>query len=444
MSELPPAEAALDVADVNARTARRQYLKWLAMTGVVAIGGGVFLWRELSAPSAEQNAEDPARIVATLDAASGARMSPEATAAEANERARALEQELLRAREDAVALKAETESLKASMATDRADAMATIEALERAAMRETPTPEAPPAPPSPVTPGFSPNPFAPGAQTTPSAPPPRRTMSVVRVDARAPAAPQSLSESSPTQGAGAAGAPSSSAPAQGGGFMSGAAQVFEAASFVPPNAYVRARVLVGVDAAAAVNVSSDPKPVLFRLLGPAVGVGTAGQFQSTDLTGCTVNGAAFGELSSEKVYIKLQRISCPAGAGKFSVATVEGYVAHAGKAGVRGRVISREGDLTNRAMVAGALQGLGEVFSGATAQGAGALQMTNEGLFGSPKLTSDEIARGAAAGGVSGAASMLADYYIKRAEQYQPVIEMPTGIDVELVFLSGFAVGGAR
>jgi conjugal transfer pilus assembly protein TraB len=42
--------------------------------------------------------------------------------------------------------------------------------------------------------------------------------------------------------------------------------------------------------------------------------------------------------------------------------------------------------------------------------------------------------------GVSGAASMLADYYIKRAEQYQPVIEMPTGIEVELVFLAGFRV----
>ena len=37
---------------------------------------------------------------------------------------------------------------------------------------------------------------------------------------------------------------------------------------------------------------------------------------------------------------------------------------------------------------------------------------------------------------------MLADYYVKRAEQYQPVVEMPTGIEVELVFLSGFEIGG--
>ena len=227
--------------------------------------------------------------------------------------------------------------------------------------------------------------------------------------------------------------------------MSSAAQVFETATYVPPNAYVSARVLVGVDAAAAVNVSSDPKPVLFRLLGPAIGVGTAGHFQSTDLTGCTVNGAAYGELSSEKVYIKLQRISCPAGEGKFSVATVEGYVSHAGKAGVRGRVISREGDLTNRAMVAGALQGLGDVFSASASRSTGTVNLSGDGgLFGSEKLTTEEIAKGAVGGGVSGAASMLADYYIKRAEQYQPVIEMPTGVDVELVFLSGFQIKGSE
>ena len=31
---------------------------------------------------------------------------------------------------------------------------------------------------------------------------------------------------------------------------------------------------------------------------------------------------------------------------------------------------------------------------------------------------------------------------IERAEQYQPVIEMPTGIDVEIVFLEGVFING--
>ena len=449
MSDLPEAESAFDVVDVNARTARRQYLKWMLMAGALASVGGVFIWRELASPSAEAAAkDDPARIVATMDTASGGRMTPEATAAEANERARALEQELLRAREDNVALKAETESLRTSQASDRADAMTTIEALEKAAVRADAPPPGPAvaaATPS-AAPGFGANPFAPvaaGEREVEARP--RRTMAVIRTPAAAKGVPLASGDAPAEGSSGGAAAGGKAGAAGQPGFMSGALQTFETGRFVPPNAYVKARVLVGVDAAAAVNVSSDPKPVLFRLLGPAIGVGTSGKFQTTDLTGCTVNGAAYGELSSEKVYIKLQRISCPAGERRFSVATVEGYVSHAGKAGVRGRVISREGDLTNRALIAGALQGLGDVFSANAGRSTGTVNLTGEGgLFGSEKLSGGEIAKGAVGGGVSGAASMLADYYIKRAEQYQPVIEMPTGVDVELVFLSGFQIEGAN
>ncbi|OYY52116.1 MAG: flagellar biosynthesis protein FlgI, partial [Halothiobacillus sp. 28-55-5] len=40
-------------------------------------------------------------------------------------------------------------------------------------------------------------------------------------------------------------------------------------------------------------------------------------------------------------------------------------------------------------------------------------------------------------GGAANAGNTLSQYLIERAEQYQPVIEMPTGIDVEIVFLEG-------
>jgi conjugal transfer pilus assembly protein TraB len=34
----------------------------------------------------------------------------------------------------------------------------------------------------------------------------------------------------------------------------------------------------------------------------------------------------------------------------------------------------------------------------------------------------------------------VSKYLIERAEQYQPVVEMPTGIEVEVVFLDGVYV----
>jgi conjugal transfer pilus assembly protein TraB len=185
--------------------------------------------------------------------------------------------------------------------------------------------------------------------------------------------------------------------------------------------------------------------VLFRLTGPAVHVGANGQYQTTDLTGCVVNGAAYGELSSEKVYIRLQRISCPAGNRQFSVATVEGYASHLGKAGVRGNVISREGGLTGRAMIAGTLQGLGNSLSSYTDRLTNSIGIGAGGALTAPEPPrAGDVATGAAGAGVANAAEMLADYYINRAEQYQPVIEMPTGIEVELVFLSGFEIARGR
>lgn len=216
--------------------------------------------------------------------------------------------------------------------------------------------------------------------------------------------------------------------------------IYDSRDFVAPNSYAPAKVLVGVDSTTGVNNAQDPKPVLLRLEGPAVGVGSDGKFQSTDLKGCTVNGAAYAELSSEKVYIKLQRITCPVGPNKYMTEKIEGYVTYKGKAGVRGRVVSREGDYANRAFVAGTLQGLGQAMSmnvQRTISGVSTGADGSQSVSTAP-LTGSQVGQAALGSGVGNGANMLAQYYIQRAEQYQPVIEMPTGIDVEIVFLEGF------
>ena len=43
-------------------------------------------------------------------------------------------------------------------------------------------------------------------------------------------------------------------------------------------------------------------------------------------------------------------------------------------------------------------------------------------------------------GGAAESGKDVSKYLIERAEQYQPVIEMPTGVDVEIVFLEGVYV----
>ncbi|MEE4540233.1 MAG: TraB/VirB10 family protein, partial [Erythrobacter sp.] len=200
-------------------------------------------------------------------------------------------------------------------------------------------------------------------------------------------------------------------------------------NYLPPNSIAKATVVVGVDATTNTRSQSDPLPVLLRVTGPARSVYGEGKLLATRVQGCMVNGAAYGDLSSEKVYVKLQRMTCAQPGGRFAVSEVKGFIAFGGKVGVRGRVVSREGGLTTQAFIAGLFGGVGNAFQGANR----IPRIANE-----PVLPSaEDVGIQAIGGGAANAGNTLSEYLIERAEQYQPVVEMPTGAEVEVVFLDG-------
>lgn len=209
----------------------------------------------------------------------------------------------------------------------------------------------------------------------------------------------------------------------------GSTSYTDSPNYLPPNSIAKARVIVGVDASAGVNSQTDPLPVVLRITGPARSVYRDGKLLTTKIEGCLVNGAARGDLSSEKVYVKLQRMTCPQANGRYAVSDVKGFISFGGKTGVRGRVVSREGGLAAQAFFAGLVSGAGNAFQGANA----IPRIAQEPVL--PSVS--DVAIQAIGGGAASAGNTLSQYLIERAEQYQPVIEMPTGIDVEIVFLEG-------
>lgn len=214
----------------------------------------------------------------------------------------------------------------------------------------------------------------------------------------------------------------------------------DSANYLPPNSIAVAKVIVGVDANAGVQSQTDPLPVVLRITGPARSVYDKGRLLTTNIAGCLVNGAARADLSSEKVYVKLQRMTCPQPGGRYAVSEVKGFIAFGGKTGVRGRVVSREGALVGQAFLAGLAGGFGRGFSANTSS---VLQGANVNVNGQrQKLGTGEILEGGLGEGVATSADIVSKYLIERAEQYQPVIEMPTGIDVEIVFLEGVFING--
>ncbi|MBT0671582.1 conjugal transfer protein TraB [Novosphingobium profundi] len=214
-----------------------------------------------------------------------------------------------------------------------------------------------------------------------------------------------------------------------------AATYTDSPNYLPPNSIAKAKVVVGVDAATNVRSQSDPLPVLLRVTGPARSVFSDGKLLRTEVQGCMVNGAAYGDLSSEKVYVKLQRMTCPQPGGRYAVSEVKGFISFGGKVGLRGRVVSREGGLIGQAFLAGMAGGFGRGFS---ANANSIFSGTNVTVDGEKQqLSTGDILKGGLGEGVSQAGDTVSDYLIERAEQYQPVIEMPTGADVEVVFLDG-------
>ena len=202
-------------------------------------------------------------------------------------------------------------------------------------------------------------------------------------------------------------------------------------NYLPAGSYASAIVLSGVDASTSVTSQAEPIPVVFRITAPAITAGTRSTRGHTiDLTGCIVTGSARGDLSSERVYVRLLKLSCIQSGGRVFERDVAGYMSGAGKAGARGLVVSREGRLVTNAAIAGALGGLAE-----------GVQGISEAASGADVASFDDVLQSAggasAAGGVSGAANRLSEYYIERAEQYQPVVSLYGGTAVELVFMEG-------
>ena len=209
--------------------------------------------------------------------------------------------------------------------------------------------------------------------------------------------------------------------------------------WLPAGAHAEAVVLAGVDASAGVSSQGDPRPVLMRITGPAWTAAEDGTAMQVDVDGCTVTGAAHGDLSSEKVYVRFRTMTCAGPEPGTVIETdVAGFVAGSGKTGVRGPVVSREGALVEKAFLAGVVSGLGQGVSQAfqpqaVATGTGA-SVANTGL--------GDIGRAGLGAGASSAGQKVADYMIRRAEQYQPVVQLQAGTKVTLVFLEGARIDG--
>lgn len=182
----------------------------------------------------------------------------------------------------------------------------------------------------------------------------------------------------------------------------------------------------GADANASVTGQQNTRPVTFRLLGNI----QMPNNKEYSADGCFVVGEIWGDISSERGEVRTKSISCVLKNGKHIDMEFDGHVIYQGKGGIRGKPVMRNGMIVGYAGAAGLFSGFGEGIKSAATP--------SVGLGATADVGAGDVFKQGIGGGASKAADTLSQYWIKRAEQYHPIIDIGAGNRVTVVFQKGF------
>jgi conjugal transfer pilus assembly protein TraB len=210
-------------------------------------------------------------------------------------------------------------------------------------------------------------------------------------------------------------------------------------TYLPAGSILSGALITGIDAPTGSNARKDPFPVLLRIKKEAV---LPNRFRA-DVRECFLIASAFGDLSSERAYMRAETISCVRDDGGVIENGMDAYASgEDGKAGVRGRLVSKQGAILARSLMAGFMQGVSEAFSvrqvpsiNVTGTGSGSTSGVIDPVY--QQAFNSQAMQGAAISGTGKALERIADFYLEMAENLYPVIEVDAAREIDFVVKKG-------
>jgi len=200
-------------------------------------------------------------------------------------------------------------------------------------------------------------------------------------------------------------------------------------SYVPTGSFAQAVLLSGIDAPTGGNAQSNPQPVLLKLSSLAA-LPNKARFNIKE---CFLVGAGYGDISAERAYVRLETMSCVMKDGTVFDKKMHGFVAGpSGKAGIRGTLVEKTGQLLSKSLIAGVASGF------ATAFNYSQMTISTSPLGSTQTLDPEKAAQSGLASGVATSMEKLADYFLRLADETFPIIEVSAGIVVDVVITKGF------
>ncbi|EHN2411815.1 TraB/VirB10 family protein [Salmonella enterica] len=191
-----------------------------------------------------------------------------------------------------------------------------------------------------------------------------------------------------------------------------------------PVGFMKAKLLVGVNALTGQYGSDNPQTLMFRVQAPA----QLPNFIKMNLRGCFVIANASGNLSSERIIVLPVSMHCMTMDGGYIVeGDVTGFVSDRdGKRDMSARVVSRAGRLLASTVFAKSIEGFANVI------GNQSIQQNVSPLGSINTIKPDEATKNAAATGVAGGFTEVSKYLLNLAQQTSPALETGPGKDVTL------------
>ncbi len=201
---------------------------------------------------------------------------------------------------------------------------------------------------------------------------------------------------------------------------------------IPAGSFGQAVLLSGLDAPTGGLAERDPHPVLLEL----VDNGNLPNRYRHRVRNCRVVGSGRGNISDERAYIRLERLTCVLNNGEIISKEATGtVVGEDGKNGLRGELVTKQGQLIANAFLAGSLSGLGQAIS----QSYTTVSTSADGSVST--LDPDKLVEAGLSSGLSNTMEKIADWYFKRAEEIYPIIEISAGRYVDLFLTEDLELG---
>lgn len=209
---------------------------------------------------------------------------------------------------------------------------------------------------------------------------------------------------------------------------------------LPAGSILSGVLVTGMDAPTGKQAQRDPFPSLIRIKNEAI---LPNRFRA-DFRECFMIAGGWGDLSSERAYMRAERLSCVRNDGSVLEASLEAYATgEDGKAGLRGRLVSKQGAIIARSLGAGFLQGLAGAFNVQKVPTINVTRAGDNGKTVQPVYEQAFDSNALQSAGFSGAGSALeriADFYLEMAESIFPVIEIDALREVDFIVNKGMTV----